>query len=245
MKKTDIEKLRSLAIDFLCLEPEIVEEIPVFIMHPFFESRFVMNNRGETFDIFEDTNKFSALIEQYKTELKSASLDKIFAIMMAKYHLAYLKYAKPHMSKNDFEKYLAFAWVHSENPNKDINVSISELIKWFRNSDKNNLMEADEQKYYDSLPETVEIYRGVAVGRAESEGLSWTCNYDTAKWFSERFDRDDEKGYIIKAKIHKEDIFAYFNGRDEDEVLCDSSKIFDKEIINNKPRKDKDDKEIE
>ena len=119
----------------------------------------------------------------------------------------------------------------SENPNQDANITIEEFVQWFSQADRKNLMEKDELEYYNNLPETVKIYRGVAVGRAEQQGLSWTCNYETAKWFSQRFDRADEKGYIIKGEIAKKDIFAYLNGRNEDEILCNSSKVMNKEII--------------
>lgn len=71
---------------------------------------------------------------------------------------------------------------------------------------------------YTSMPDELRIYRGVAIGR-EPNGLSWTSNLETAKWFAHRFDRDDKTGYIETAIAKKEDVLAYFNTRGEDELV--------------------------
>lgn len=234
MKQTDLKALQALAISFLNLEPKPIKEVPLLVTHPFIDSRIVGYKNNEEFemiDIFDQPEKFEKVKLQLSNSITNGTLETIFARMLNKYHLSFLKYAKPYMSKRDFERFLAYAWVASENPNQDINVSIPELISWFKTADRKNLMEKEELNYYNALPEEVNIYRGIAVGRAEQQGLSWTCNYETAKWFSQRFDRADEKGYIIKGKIAKKDIFAYLNGRNEDEILCNSSKVMNKEII--------------
>ena len=122
-------------------------------------------------------------------------------------------------------------WIMSENPNQDANISIDEFIKWFSQADRKNLMNKEEMQYFNNLPDEVNIYRGIAVGRAEQDGLSWTCNYDTAKWFANRFNHGDKTGYIVKGTIAKKDIFAYLNGRNEDEILCNSKKIYNVERV--------------
>ena len=89
------------------------------------------------------------------------------------------------------------------------------------------VQDKEEYEYYCELPDMIEVYRGVAVGRAKEDGLSWTCNRKTAEWFANRFNYSDNKGYIIKGVIDKADVFAYFNGRNEDEICCNSSKVRD------------------
>lgn len=228
-KETDILACKKIAIDFLNIEPEPIEELPILVIHPFIDSRVIAceseSGDMEIVDIFEKPEKFEKAKSQIEKRIMQGNLETIFAIMLNKYHLAFLKYAKPYISKEDFERHLAYAWVASENPNQDINVSIPELIKWFKSSERSNLMEKDELEYYNKLPDTVNVYRGIAVGRAEQDGLSWTCNIETAKWFANRFNTDNRKGYVIEGKISKENIFAYFNNRGEDEILCNSKMI--------------------
>lgn len=72
----------------------------------------------------------------------------------------------------------------------------------------------EEYEVYSSLPSTVTVYRGVAVGR-NPKGLSWTTNHSTAEWLSNRFNTDTKKGYIQKATVSKSKVFAYFNSRNE------------------------------
>ena len=241
-KTTDLTAVKAMAIKFLDIKPEPIDNPVVaglgYINHPFFESSIIptlktVNGKQEYgfADIFKDTEELKKAKDCIKEEIINGNLGTIFARLVKKYRLTFLKFIKPYLSKNDFEKILIEQWIMSENPNQDANITIEEFVQWFSQADRKNLMEKDELEYYNNLPETVKIYRGVAVGRAEQQGLSWTCNYETAKWFSQRFDRADEKGYIIKGEIAKKDIFAYLNGRNEDEILCNSSKVMNKEII--------------
>lgn len=242
LKTTDLTAVKAMAITFLNFEPEPIDNPVVaglgYINHPFFESSIIptlkiVNGKQEYgfADIFKDTEEYEKAKDRIKKEIMNGNLGTIFARLVKKYRLTFLKFIKPYMNKNDFEKILIEQWIMSENPNQDNNITIDEFIQWFKASDRKNLMNKEELEYYKALPDTVKIYRGVAVGRAEQQGLSWTCNYETAKWFSQRFDRADEKGYIIKGEIAKKDIFAYLNDRDEDEILCNSNKVFNKEII--------------
>lgn len=227
LKKTNITSVKETAKAFLYLEPQVISSIPMFVDHPYFSSRVTMTKSGELVDIIDNPDALKTVRKGILDTLDKGDLITPFCLIQEKYHLVFLKYIKQYLTKKDFSRRLAEAWITSENPNQDINVSVNELIQWFKQADRDYLMSKEEREYFDALPEIVEIYRGVAVGRAEQKGLSWTCNYDTAKWFSERFNRGDERGYILKGKIHKEDIFAYFNGRNEDEICCNSSKVFD------------------
>ncbi len=229
MKETNIEHIKSLALAFLELPPEPVKELPLFVNHPYFNSAMspYKDDNGEIkfADIVNDAENLERVKEPIRKMINSASVDKIFMLMQPQYHLVFLKYAKQYMSKDNFDKRLADIWVRSENPNQDINVKIPTLIRWFRKADRRNLMNADELAYYNSMPDRVQIYRGVSVGRAGREGLSWTRSKEKAEWFAHRFDTKDRQGYVIAGAIDKPNVFAYFNRRNEEEVLCDSSKI--------------------
>ena len=85
-----------------------------------------------------------------------------------------------------------------------------------------------------SLPDSIEqlsdddmvtIYRGVRVNNYK--GLSWTIDKQRAEWFAKRFGINGEKGYVFTGLIKKKDIIAFFDSRNEEEVVCDYRKIKD------------------
>ena len=84
-------------------------------------------------------------------------------------------------------------------------------------------MDAKEKKKFKSLPEEVMIYRG-GHKKNNSKALSWTVDYNQALWFAKRFDNN---GYVLQATIKKDDIIAYFDERNEKELIVDFNKIYD------------------
>jgi len=232
MKKTDIGQIRELAVTFMNIDVTFNEKYPFVVKHPFFDTAAVITPDGKLIDIHDKEN-LKKVREKYIEIIKQSSFHQIITMICSPYRFTFLKYAKPYLSKEDFDKTLAECWITSENPNQDSNVQIRTFISWFKKADKKTIMNEEEYEYYRRLPDIVDVYRGVAVGRAEQKGLSWTCKYETAEWFSRRFDNEVEGkyGYILKGRINKEDVFAYFNSRGEDEVLCNSSKVYDIERI--------------
>ena len=231
--KTNLLECKKLAVAFLNLDPKPIVDLPFLVQHPFFEFTKVPYNDAEgnfkIADILNEPEGFEEVKRPIADQILSGDLCTIFCRMNTKYHLAYLKYAKSYMSKRDFEEWLAHVWISSENPNQDANVSIATLINWFKDATREHIMTESELRYYNQLPDVVTVYRGIAVGRAGQQGLSWTCDLDTARWFAHRFDSNNNQGYIVKGVIAKSDIFAYFNGRNENEILCNSKKV--KEVM--------------
>lgn len=231
MRQTDLEKAKSVAIQFLYLKPKQTAGFGFFVDHPFINSIFVGDKQGP-FNIFDEPARFQNYLKGLAEVINKGDLNTIFTYMLNKYHLAYLKFVKDYLSKKDFDKYFAYVWIASENPNQDATVKIRTLISWFKQANKKYLMEDDELQYYNSLPDIINVYRGVAVGRNAQKGLSWTCNYKTAEWFANRFNTKGMKGYILQGTVNKDDVFAYFNGRGEDEVVCNSEKVYNIKRIN-------------
>ena len=227
-KVSDLEKVKRIADMFLHIPAEPSKFGGLVVIHPIFESGFVpyISSSGEQkiINILESKENLYLITNEYARRINAArTVFEVYFIIRKSYRLTFLKHIKSYLSLTDFSKLLADAWVSSENPNQDANVSIKTLISWFQQADKKVLMEEEDYKVYEQLPEKITVYRGVAVGRNPS-GLSWTQNLSTAKWFANRFSNDSEKGYVLKAVINKAQALAYFNRRNEDEVVANVKK---------------------
>jgi len=77
------------------------------------------------------------------------------------------------------------------------------------------LMDYDELNYFNNLPEKIVIYRGGVSKR----GISWTLNKDIAEWFANRFKDINKGGQLFEKKVFKNDCIAYFNDREEEEII--------------------------
>lgn len=148
------------------------------------------------------------------------------------YLLTVLMFCRPFMKNSLFSELLADAWVRSENPNGDVNVDITTLIEWFKDANKDALMEPEDKEYFENLPDTITVYRGVSKGR-NKYGLSWTDSKEKAEWFRDRwknFDEENER-YLMTATIPKKYALCYFNTRDEMEVVVDTDALFSDDSI--------------
>ena len=189
--------------------------------HPFANSiyacsktRILILTNPEDYNEWE--NKLFNLID------RTESVIKLFFLVNKPYLLTALKFVKPYLSLADFSNILSYAWTLSENPNKDVNVNINTLIKWFKEADKLSLMDKEEYITYQNLPNELVLYRGIST-KSNPKGISWTRNLETAKWFANRFSISNN--YILKAKVTKKDMLCYFNSRNEDEVIINTKNI--------------------
>lgn len=156
-------------------------------------------------------------------------ISDIFYMMRAPYRMTYFKYVKEYLDKKDFAEMLNFSWLNDENANNNINIPNKELLSYFKKANKEYLMNEDDFKVFESLPNVVTIYRGVTDKNKDNEkALSWTLSKDRADWFAHRF---DEAGEVWKTEISKDSIFAYFDEMDEKEVIIDYNAIDDIETI--------------
>lgn len=222
--KSDIESIKSVAISFLYQDVEETEFSPIVVSHPVFESAFVgvkRNGQMQIVNILDNNDDLLFALKQYKQNIiRQNDINSIYMIIRKSYRLTFLKFIKEYLSVKDMSKLLAHAWISSENPNQDVNVPVTLVAKWFKQADKKVLMNKDEYAYYQSLPQTITAYRGVAVGR-NPNGLSWTCNLDTAEWFANRYNTESKQGYVQSIEVDKSYVLAYFNNRDEDELVLD------------------------
>lgn len=232
MKVTDLKAIQDVAIAFLYQDIEETQFSPVVVIHPIFESGIVYSPRSRSMvNILEDKDGLSEIMEYYSRRIiKADGISSIYMLIRDSYKLTFFKFISQYLSPRDYAEYLADAWTISENPNQDVNVSLSQAAKLFKNADKKYLMTAKEYKVYSDLPDTFTVYRGVAV-RRNPNGMSWTRNKSTAEWFSERFNLENERGYVQVATAHKKDVLAYFNSRNEDEIVISTNSLEDIHVL--------------
>ena len=222
-EKTDLEKVKSIARMLLLTPIHKTPYSPVVVQHPFTSSGIATAKKDgvlQIIDITESEENLERWQDWMREWIKNAkSAYEIYMMTNKPYGLTYLKYAEPYLSKEDFSKILGDAWVRSENPNGDANVSKRELLSMFKQADKKALMTEEDYKRWESLDDTLTVYRGVTSHNAKNiKALSWTLDEKTAEWFAHRF---DENGTIYEAQINKKDVYAYFGERGESEVIVD------------------------
>ena len=196
--------------------------------HPFTTSTLSVNPQtGEALDLTQEADL--AMYRQIIFDvIDRCELPILCARIQSAYRMTWFKYCSPYMGIKDYAEMLKECWVTEENPNQDANVSTTEAVTMFRKA--KGLMDADEQAHFDALPEVVNIYRGVSPGR-EKFGLSWTDNREKALWFKGRFEHGDEHGILLTATIAKDDVLAYINARDEQEVVVDIHKLENVQVV--------------
>ena len=230
MKKcTDLNSLKGVAKCLLYTDVHRVKNYPFMVKHPFTDTAFtsVVKNlekltENKVINILESENNLNRWREYMSDRINSAdSADEIYCRITKPYKLTFMKYAGRYLSKRDFAEMLCNAWISSESPNNDVNVSQSELLRMFENADKSLLMTDEERKRLDELDNPVTIYRGVTPYNAKSiKAMSWTLDYEKALWFAKRF---DSEGTVYTAEIEKSHILALFDCRDESEIVVEPS----------------------
>jgi len=89
------------------------------------------------------------------------------------------------------------------------------LVQWHPNH-RHNFMRLSEKKIFNYLPNKITIYRGCELPKHKN-GPSWSLDKDKAEWFANRWGKAD--GVIYEKTITKDKIFAYKNGRKEQEII--------------------------
>ena len=234
LRKTDLRQVKKVAQAFLMLEPELTAYSPIVVKHPFTDSGTCAINTGsgewELANILDNPKAMQSWRKTISDLIDNAeSAEQIHMMLTKSYRFAFLKYAMPHLSKQDFSEYLADAWVNCEAPNGDPNFTQRQMVSLFRKAAPESLMDEDDLQRFMELEETVAVYRGVTSFNAERvRALSWTLDKDTAHWFAHRFGED---GTVYEAQIEKKHILAFFSSRNESEVIVDPKYLMEIEEV--------------
>lgn len=228
--QTDLKKLKDLAHTFLELDIQPTRMSPLVVKHPFTDSGIAgirgSNGYMAAANLMESEDSLQIWREQCGQQINEAESAFSLLMMITKpYKLGFLKYAVPFLSEQDAALLLSQAWIITESPNADPNLSKKELLSMFRSVDPQMLMDAEEYELFQGLDDVVTVYRGVTPYNAKNvKALSWTLNRETAEWFAHRY---GEQGTVYGAQIPKEHICAVFLGRNESEVIVDPKHLMD------------------
>lgn len=222
-RKTDLESVKNIAKSLLRVPILETEYSPIIVSHPFTKCGIVTLLDGEEFcqlDITKSSDalkKWQAQMERQIDESHNAHF--VYYLLNDSYRLMFLNDIAKFLSVEEFSDLLGDAWVTSEYANLDANVSKQQLLKLFKSADKSKLMSEDELETFSDLDDEIVVYRGVGSRNINNiKALSWTTSFGKAKWFSERYGKG---GKIYSATINKENVLAYFDRKNEDEVIVD------------------------
>lgn len=226
-KNTDIESVRRVAKLLLYIDIVKCEELPLFQYHPYFSSCIVYDPVDNVMRNTDNEEDLKHLRKIYSEQIDNSDLIKMYVLINAPYRPLFFREIEKYLNEKDYNTLLSSVWTETENPNQDANVSINKWIRYFKKANKDILMDEEEREKYNNLQESIIIYRGVANSHAKY-GLSWTDNPKVAEWFAKRF--GNKKAYILKTVCKKEDVLAYFTGRNEDEIVLNINNIDKKSI---------------
>lgn len=227
-RNTDLEQVKLVAHALLDVEIQPTEFSPMIVSHPFTNTgNAALPDEQGNFtpaDLLNDPTDLERWRKRVGEQIdKSKSVYQIFMLVNKPYYLTFIKYAACFLSEKDLGQILSDAWIMSEFPNADRNVGTRELLTLFRSVSPEYLMDRRDWQKYQSLEDTVTVYRGVAsADKGNIKALSWTLDRNTAEWFAHRFGKD---GTVYTAQIKRDDIYAYFSGRKESEVIVDPDRL--------------------
>lgn len=231
-KETDILKIKQIAKNLLKLPIRPMEFLPMMVNHPFTNTSIISNPRdGGFLNIVQnpaDLQSWQKLVEE--TIDNSRSVEDLYMFVSTTYKFVFFNLISNYLSNKDFSTLLGSAYTGTDNPNEVLNKA--QLLNLFKKATPFDLMDNNEFEIFKNLPETITIYRSAKTSKKNNiETLSWTLDYNIAKWFS---NRHTTKGRIFQAEINKEHVLAYFNRRNEKEVIIDYHYLTNiKEVTNN------------
>lgn len=233
MNNTKINDLRLVASAFLDEEAVRNEDIPMIVHHPFFNHFGIEGVAGadgiELVDVMASEENLKRVKNRFIDNFDSADeAYKFFLLVNKPYSLTFFKYTNDYLSDKDFSEMLRLSYQREEMPSKDIEVSIAEITDWFIQANPEYLMEEDERRTFDELPENIVVYRGVRDSETKVESLSWTVDIEVARRFQKMY-APKVVGKLYSAMISKTDTFAYWN--EEKEILCHPDKLKNIKII--------------
>lgn len=216
-KKDDIETIRNVMIAMLYIPFKMNKDsiIPIKNNNPIIETFFQYQNQIINLSD-ENEENIKKAIAHYKELINRSDIDALFIHVKKPCRLMVFDTVKDYLGIDSYNRILSEVYKSIEFPNHDNDVD--SLIENFKKIDKSKFMDKKSMAFYNSLPDKITIYRGIYSDEYES-AVSWTTEYETAKWFANRFN----EGFIVKGTTAKEHVFCCYAS--ESEVVVDPEHI--------------------
>jgi len=161
-KQTNLAEVKLTALALLSTEINETPYSPMIVKHPFTDTGVSAIPDGksgvEMIDLTEDDAQLRWRQSMARQIDKADNAYAIYMMVTKPYALTFLKFAMPHLSREDMSQILASAWTRSEAPHQDVNVTVNQLLRMFKQADPTCLMEQDEYIQFKTLDDTVTVY---------------------------------------------------------------------------------------
>lgn len=222
LKITNLDKVKDVAITLLHCPVITNDRFSFIVSHPFASSSTVPvqdSNSLEFVDIVNDSKGKELWISQMVEKIQNSnSLISLLMLINKPYYFAFIKFAHKFLSEKDLANLLSYCWTSVEYSNDDANLTTGEMISLMKSVNPQYLMTEEDYEVFKKFNKTVTVYRGVTMYNEDKihNAISWTLDTNTARFFADRFKTG---GKIYKAEVRSSEIVAYFNTRDEKEVI--------------------------
>jgi hypothetical protein len=203
------------------LDPELQNHFHIdgFLSHPVIVEPFV------------DARLISSINESYrkkKAHVQQAEGDRnwrqLILIYARPYRIKALPKALRHVSDpKEAARLVGDVWKDSENIRQNRSVWLS---IWTKLTDRWAAMDEKEQAEFATFPNRLTIFRGQSGRRGLTRGLAWTMDQSKAEWFARRFPHQGPP-FVASGRVFRHDVFAYFIGRQESEIVVSPHSIRD------------------
>ena len=172
-KETDLARVKMIAHVLLDMPIAETSFSPAIVSHPFTSTGVTaaQNEDGNitVVDLLNNKEDYAKWKEMVGKQIDSAeNACQVFFLLNKPYYLTFLKFSGPVLSQEDLGQLLAHAWILEECPNQDRNVSKRELLALFHSVPPELLMDKEEYAVYQSLEDSVTVYRGVTSYNAKT-----------------------------------------------------------------------------
>lgn len=215
--ETCLDRIREMAMAFLFLDIKPTK-VDFIASHPFTSSWFTAFPTENGIVNLRDTENADKWREKVKSNIETATVKEIFFMLNKPYILSFLKFTERYLSDDDLGMILGIFWQSIEQISLDNSLSGKEIVKMFKRANKETMMDEDERKIFDSLPEQVTVYRGVtSYNKRQTKAFSWTTDKQIAEWFANRFNTGT--GEVWTLTVPKERILCAFEGREKELIV--------------------------
>ena len=131
-KQTNLAEVKLTALALLSTEINETPYSPMIVKHPFTDTGVsaIPDGKGgvEMIDLTEDDAQLKWRQSMARQIDKADNAYAIYMMVTKPYALTFLKFAMPHLSREDMSQILASAWTRSEAPHQDVNVTVNQLL---------------------------------------------------------------------------------------------------------------------